>query len=290
MNFYLSNCYKSGRQDLSLFLFVFLCKDRYMKYIDIHSHINLEPLFSDKEGVIDRMIENEVGTIVIGTDFEMSEKAIEIAEKYDFIYAGVGLHPNDNLDETFDIEKYRLLAQHKKVVCIGETGLDYFRNEGEDFKIRQKEIFKRHIELAVELNKPLMIHARPSKGSQDAYIDVLDILEIYKKENPTLHANFHFFVGDLEIAKRIIENNWTVSYDGPITFSHDYDEVIKFLPIQNIMAETDAPFAAPVPHRGKTCEPFMVIEVYKKIAEIKSLDLETVVTKLGENAKRVFKI
>lgn len=261
-----------------------------MKYIDIHSHINLEPLFSNKEEVIKKMKENEVGTIVIGTDFEMSEKAIEIAEKYYFIYAGVGLHPNDNLDETFDMGKYRLLAQHQKVVCIGETGLDYFRNEGENFKIRQKEIFKRHIELAIELNKPLMIHARPSKGSMDAYIDALDILEIYKKENSALHANFHFFVGDLEIAKRIIENNWTVSYDGPITFSHDYDEVIKFLPIENIMAETDAPFAAPVPYRGKTCEPFMVIEVINKIAEIKGLDLEITTTQIRENAKRIFKI
>ena len=261
-----------------------------MKYIDIHSHINLEPLFSNKEEVIERMKENEVRTIVIGTDFEMSEKAIEIAEKYDFIYAGVGLHPNDNLDETFDMEKYKLLAKNPKVVCIGETGLDYFINEGKDFKIRQKEIFKRHIELAIELNKPLLIHARPSQGSMDAYTYALDILEIYKKENPILHANFHFFVGDLKIAERIIENNWTVSYDGPITFSHDYDEVIKFLPIENIMAETDAPFAAPLPHRGKTCEPFMVIEVYKKIAEIKSLDLETATTQIRENAKRIFKI
>jgi TatD DNase family protein len=247
-------------------------------------------LFSNKEEVIEKMKENEVGTIVIGTDFEMSEKAIEIAKLYDFIYAGIGLHPNDNLDEEFDIEKYRELAQNQKVVCIGETGLDYFRNEGEDFKIRQKEIFKHHIELSIELNKPLMIHARPSKGSMDAYIDVLDILEIYKKENSMLHANFHFFVGDLEIAQRIIENNWTVSYDGPITFSRDYDEVIKFLPIENIMCETDAPFAAPVPHRGKTCEPFMVSLVYKKIAEIKNLELDFTVKQIRENVKRVFKI
>jgi len=261
-----------------------------MKYIDIHSHLNIEPLRANRAEVISRMVENEVSTITIGVDYETSVEAIEIAEKYDFIYAGIGLHPNDNLDEEFDIEKYRLLAQNQKVVCIGECGLDYFRNEGEDFKIRQKEIFLRHIELAIELNKPLMIHARPSKNTMDAYIDALDILEEYKKSSPDLMGNFHFFVGDLGIAKKILDIGFTVSYDGPITFSHDYDEVIKFLPIESIMAETDAPFAAPVPHRGKTCEPFMVIEVYKKIAEIKSLDLETVVAKLGENAKRVFKI
>jgi TatD DNase family protein len=261
-----------------------------MKYIDIHSHLNIEPLRTNRQEVISRMIENEVSTITIGVDYETSVEAIEIAKLYDFIYAGIGLHPNDNLDEEFDIEKYRLLAQNKKVVCIGECGLDYFRNEGEDFKIRQKEIFKRHIELSIELNKPLMIHARPSKNTMDAYIDALDILEEYKKYYPGLMGNFHFFVGDLDIAKKILDIGFTVSYDGPITFSHDYDEVIKFLPIESIMAETDAPFAAPMPHRGKTCEPFMVSLVYKKIAEIKSLDLETVVTKLGENAKRVFKI
>ncbi|MBP9802900.1 MAG: TatD family hydrolase [Candidatus Pacebacteria bacterium] len=272
-----------------------------MKYIDIHSHINIDPLLGNKDEVIKRMLEQEVGTIIIGTDFNLSQIALGLAKEYDFIYAGVGLHPNDNLSEEFNYEKYLALAKNEKVVCIGETGLDYFRNEGEENKIRQKEIFKRHIELAIEVNKPLMIHARPSKGSMpvrpnevghsggDAYIDALDILEIYKKDNPMLHANFHFFVGDLEIAKRILKNNWTVSFDGPITFARDYDEVIKFLPIENIMCETDAPFAAPVPHRGKTCEPYMVIEIYKKIAEIKGLDLETTTSKIRENVKRVFR-
>lgn len=259
-----------------------------MKYIDIHSHINLEPLFTNKEEVIERMKDSGVGTIVIGTDFELSKKALGLAEEYDFIYAGVGLHPNDNLEEEFNYENYLALAQNKKVVCIGECGLDYFRNEGEDFKIRQKEIFKLHIKLALDVNKPIMIHARPSKGNMDAYNDAIDILEIYKKENPKLHANFHFFVGDLDIAKRIIENNWTVSFDGPITFARDYDEVIKFLPIENIMCETDAPFAAPVPYRGKTCEPYMVVEIYKKIAEIKGLELDFVVSKVRENINRVF--
>lgn len=259
-----------------------------MRYIDIHSHINLEPLFSKKEEVIQKMKENEVGTIVIGTDFEMSEKAVGIAESYDFIYAGVGLHPNDNLFEEFDIKEYKILAENQKVVCIGECGLDYFRNEGEDFKIRQKEVFTSHIELAIQVNKPLMIHARPSKDTMDAYNDALDILEKYKKENTNLKANFHFYVGDLETTKKIVDLGFTVSFDGPITFAREYDEVIKFLPIEHIMCETDAPFAAPVPYRGKTCEPYMVVEVYKKIAEIKELELDFVVLKIRENIKRVF--
>ena len=145
-----------------------------------------------------------------------------------------------------------------------------------------------------------MIHARPSKNSMDAYEDALDILEnatLLQVSTPSstrgaqgsrLRANFHFFVGDLEIAKRILENGWTVSFDGPITFSNDYDEVIKMLPLESIMAETDAPFAAPAPYRGKFCEPWMVEEVVKKIAEVKSLDLEIVRAQLLENVKRVF--
>lgn len=261
------------------------------KYFDIHSHINLDPLLANKDEVIKRLQENDISTITIGTDYDMSLKAISLAEEYENLYAGVGLHPNDNLDENFDFEKYKALANHPKVVCIGETGLDYFRNEDENAKIRQKEIFKKHIDIAIELNKPLMIHARPSKGTMDAYEDALEILETYPiGKTYEVKANFHFFVGDIEIAKRIVENNWTVSFDGPITFARDYDEVIKFLPIENIMCETDAPFAAPVPHRGKTCEPYMVIEIYKKIGELKDLDLGFTISQIRENVKRIFRI
>lgn len=260
------------------------------KYVDIHSHLNLEPLSTDRDGVIARMVEHEVATITIGVDVKTSKEAVAIAEQYDFIWAGVGLHPTDNTSEDFDIEKYQILAQNKKVVCIGECGLDYFRDAREEIKIKQKEIFKKQIELALSVDKPLMIHARPSKETMDAYLDVLDILEEYKKQNPHLSANFHFFVGDLDIAKRILQNGWTVSFDGPITFARDYDEVIKYLPLESIMAETDAPFAAPVPHRGKICEPYMVTAVVKKIAEIKGLDEEIVAKTIINNTKRVFSI
>ena len=261
-----------------------------LKYIDIHSHLNLEHLNADHEGVIVRMVEHEVGTFTIGVDYQTSQKAIEIAEKYDFIWAGIGLHPTDNTEEEFDIEKYKVLAENPKVVCIGECGLDYFRDQKEETKIKQKEIFKKHIELSIEIGKPLMIHARPSKGSMDAYEDALNILEQYKKENETLAGNFHFFVGDIAIANRALTIDFTMSFDGPITFSHDYDEVIKFLPIESIMVETDAPFAAPVPHRGKTCEPFMVREMVFKISQLKGLSEEETSLTLLANTKRVFGI
>ncbi|MES2416431.1 MAG: TatD family hydrolase [Patescibacteria group bacterium] len=260
------------------------------KYIDIHSHLNLSPLSEDQDAVIVRMVEAGVGTITIGVDYETSQKAVEIASKYDFIWAGVGLHPTDNMEEEFDIEKYKTLAENPKVVCIGECGLDYFRDQREEIKIKQKEIFKKHIELALEIGKPLMIHARPSKGSMDAYEDALNILEQYKKENDTLAGNFHFFVGDINIAQRALAINFTMSFDGPITFARDYDEVINFLPLTSIMAETDSPFASPVPYRGKTNEPAYVIEIVKKIAEIKNLSEEDVAQALLQNVKRVFNI
>jgi len=258
----------------------------HFNYFDIHSHLNLSSLSENTDEVIKKMEEKEIGTITVGTDFETSKKAVELAEKHDFLWATVGLHPNDNISEIFDYEKYKELAQNNKVVAIGETGLDYFRTVDAELQKRQKEIFIKHIELALEINKPLMIHSRPSKGSMDAYEDVIEIVKNY----PGVRANFHFFVGNIEIAKKALESGFTMSFDGPITFSRDYDDVIRFLPIESIMAETDAPFAAPAPYRGKTCEPWMVEEVVKRIAEIKQLPLEEVSTAMVENAKKFFNV
>jgi len=260
------------------------------KYIDIHSHLNLKPLSNDMEAVILRMKEKGVGTITVGTDIDTSKRAIEISEKYPEIsWATVGLHPTESQEHT-DISAYLELAKNQKVVAIGECGLDYFRLDQNDtnfenIKNVQKENFQKHIEIAKELNKPLMIHARPSKGSMDAYDDALDILEAHN-----VKCNFHFFVGDMEVTKRIIKNGWSVSFDGPITFSRDYDEVIKFLPIENIMAETDAPFASPNPYRGKIGEPWMVEEVVKKIAEIKEREEEEIREKILENSRKFFSL
>lgn len=266
-----------------------------MKYIDIHSHLNLSQFDADREEVIAKLESENIATITVGVDFETSKLAVELGDIHENLFACIGLHPADNVDEIFDYDKYLELANNKKVVAIGECGLDYFRlpeKEDEVVKIKEKQrsVFKQHIQLAIEAGKPLMIHSRPSKGSMNAYEEALDILESYKKDNLKLMVNFHFFVGDVEIAKRIIENNWTMSFDGPITFARDYDEVIKMIPLQLIMAETDAPFASPLPYRGKRCEPWMVGEVVKKIAEIKNLPQEEVEKVLLENVERVFKI
>ena len=155
------------------------------KYIDIHCHLDSRFFKDNLDEVIARMVEKDIGAITIGVDYETSREAIATAEKYDFIWAGIGLHPADNAKEFFDFDKYLELAKNPRVVCIGECGLDYFREEDEDKKNKQKEIFKKHIEIAITTEKPLMMHVRPTKGDMDAYEDALSILEEYKNKNYT---------------------------------------------------------------------------------------------------------
>lgn len=282
-----------------------------IKYIDIHSHFNLPQFEGDLLSAIAKMEAEGVATICIGTDLATSRRAIEIAEMSPNIWAVVGQHPTDT-EEGFGSAAFLQLATHLKVIAIGECGFDFFRTPkdsivgGQTIFEKQKETFEQQIELAVKTGKPLMIHARPSAGNMDAYEDTLNILSNY----PEVRANFHFFVGDTTIAKRALDAGHTMSFDGPITFTHDYDEVIKMLPLTAIMAETDAPFAAPEPYRtalkqtradGKITparsEPWMVKEVVKKIAEIRAQDNpntteneETVRLAILENAKQFFKI
>lgn len=262
----------------------------HSKYIDIHSHLNLKQFDSDQEEVIQKLKDENIWTITVGVDYKSSLRAIELADKHYNLFACIGLHPSDVFVEEFDYNKMLALASQEKVVAIGECGLDYFRENDEEFKIKQKEVFHLHIKLALESGKTLMIHGRPSKGTMDAYIDILNILENYKNDNPKLMANFHFFSGDLDIAKRIVSLGFSLSFDGPITFSNDYDEIIKTIPIEYIMAETDSPFAAPLPYRGQRAEPQMVKEVVKKIAEIRGISEEIVVKTVFNNATRIFKL
>lgn len=261
-----------------------------LNYIDIHSHLNLSPLFENKEAVLAKMHEMKIGTITVGTDMETSRMAIEIAEQNsELCWATVGFHPCDGFipNHDSDWDKLEQLASNKKVVAIGETGLDYFRDQSDELKTQQTWIFKKHIELAVKLDKPLMLHVRASKGTDDAYYDALEIL---KEVRYTGRANFHFFSGSKQCMLDIVAAGCTVSVDGPITFSRDYDDMICACPIESLMIETDAPFAAPVPYRGKPCEPWMVVEIANKIAELKGLDNETVRVQLLENTSQFFRI
>jgi Tat protein secretion system quality control protein TatD with DNase activity len=150
-----------------------------LNYIDIHSHLNLKPLLENQEEILSKMRTDGIGTITVGTGIETSRVAIRIAENNpDLCWAIIGIHPTD-IHETFDVDIFTSLANHPKVVAIGETGLDYFRDQSPETKSKQVDMFKRHIELSLQVSKPLMLHVRASAGSDDAYYDALDILKQY---------------------------------------------------------------------------------------------------------------
>ena len=235
---------------------------------------------------------------IVGTQYDTSAAAVALAEKYEGVYATIGLHPihtdksfHDAKElgeggkeftsrgEVFDGAKYEALAQNSKVIAVGECGLDYYRLE-EDTKQKQVEAFVEHIELANRLGKPLMLHIR------NAYADALEVLKAHAK----VKGDVHFFAGNWEEAKQFLDFGSTLSFTGVLTFTHDYDEVIKNTPIDMILTETDAPYVAPVPYRGKRNEPAYVVEVVKKIAEIKGLDVEETREQIIKNAQKVFKI
>jgi TatD DNase family protein len=277
------------------------------KYIDIHSHVNFKAFDADREEVIKRALDNDTWVINVGTQVDTSRTAVELANKYkEGVYAIIGLHPihtgasfHDEKElgeggaeftsrgEIFDKEKYRELLKDPKVVGIGECGLDYYRCDT-DYIENQKRAFIEQIELANEFNKPLMLHIRNNKEKPEfnAYMDALELLKKHSK----VKGDVHFFAGNMEAAKAFTDFGFTLSFTGVITFTHDYDEVIKNIPLNMIMSETDSPYITPVPYRGKRNEPLYVREVVKKIAEIKGLSEEEVAEALISNAKRVFSL
>lgn len=256
------------------------------RYFDIHSHLTFDDFATDREDIIAKMREEGIGTITVGTDLGTSRASVELAQKHPHLFATVGIHPTHG--EAFDEEAFSKLAENPKVVAIGECGLDYFRIDADDQETKeaQKNIFESHIVLALKHDLPLMIHARPKKGSMDAYEDVLDILSKY----PGARGNMHFFVGDVATAQRFLDIGFTMSFDGPITFSHDYDETIKAIPEDMLMAETDAPFASPEPFRGRRNEPLYVVHVVEALARIRGVELEAFKATIVRNAQRAFNL
>ncbi len=262
-----------------------------MRYFDAHCHIQFPQYDADRGALIARMRDEEVGGLVVGVDYESSRKAVELAQAYEHLYASIGLHPNDVEGEAYDTERFTELAMHPKVVAIGECGLDFFRPaDAEAAKEKQREVFQQHIDLAVAVGKPLMIHARPSKGSMDAYEDALAMLEDAKREHPELTGDFHFFVGNVPTAQYIFDLGFTVSYTAVLTFARDYDEVVRTAPLFALIAETDAPFVAPKSRRGERNDPLAVRDVTEAIAGIRGEDAEAVREALLANAKRLFRI
>lgn len=264
-----------------------------MRYFDAHCHIQFPQYDEDRAEVLAGMDEASVGGIVVGVDLPSSKKAIELARDSATLFASVGLHPNSAPEFAgIGIEPFAALAFDPKVVAIGECGLDNYRpGDVEAAKPLQREVFGAHVRLAATVRKPLMIHARPAKGTQDAYQDLIEILADAKREyGDALAGNIHFFVGGVEEARKLIELDFTLSYTAVLTFARDYDEVVRFAPRSHLISETDSPYVAPAPHRGKRNDPRAIPAVVAAIAGIRNEDPETVRVDILQNVERVFKI
>ena len=253
-------------------------------YIDTHVHLNADQYDEDLQQVIDRALEAKVEKmVVIGFDRKTIERAMRLIEQYDFIYAVIGWHPVDAIDCTEeDIKWIEELASHPKVVGIGETGLDYYWDKSP--KDIQQFWFRKQIHLAQKLNLPIIIHNRDATG---------DVVRILQEENAaSVGGIMHCFGGSVETAKQCIEMNFMISLGGPVTFKNAKQpkEVATEIPLEHLLIETDAPYLAPHPYRGKRNEPAFVTLVAEEIARLKQLPVEEVARKTTENALTFFKI
>ncbi len=258
---------------------------------DVHSHLQLPEYDADRADVIARMKAAGVGTITVGVDYASSEAALALAEEYpDAIWASVGTHPADGDLDAFDEAALERQAAHKKAVAIGECGLDYYRPLADQnaVKKRQEDVFRAHIRVAERAGKTVMVHCRPRSGTDDAYDDLAAILEA---ERPRLKAIvIHFFVGSPAVAARLLAIGCHFTFGGVVTFARDYDAASARIPIDRMMAETDAPCVTPVPYRGTRNEPAYVVEVVRKLAELKGLDYEAFRARTGQTVRAVFGI
>ena len=253
-------------------------------FIDTHVHLNADQYEEDVEAVIQRALAAKVEKmVVVGFDRKTITKAMELAEQYAFIYAVVGWHPVDAIDCTEeDLEWIESLAAHPKVVGIGETGLDYYWDKSP--KDIQQELFRKQIRLAQKVSLPIIIHNR------DATADVVRILK--EEEAEKTGGIMHCFGGSVETAKECIKMNFMISLGGPVTFKNAKTpkEVATEIPLDHLLIETDAPYLAPHPNRGKRNEPAWVTLVAEEIALLKELPVEEVAHKTTANALKIFKI
>lgn len=253
-------------------------------YIDTHVHLNADQYDEDLQEVIDRALNSKVEKmVVIGFDRKTIKRAIRLAEQYDFIYAVVGWHPVDAIDCTDeDLDWIEQLAAHEKVVGIGETGLDYHWDKSP--RDIQQQVFRKQIQLAKRVDLPIIIHNR------EATEDVLTILR--EEDAQQVGGVMHCFGGSVETAYESIKMNFMISLGGPVTFKNAKKpkEVAAEIPLEHLMIETDAPYLAPHPYRGKRNEPSYVTLVAEEIARLKELPVETVAEATTKNAERFYKL
>lgn len=281
--------------------------------IDTHAHINFNAFKDDGDKTIRRALEHDVWMINIGAQYSTSQRAIKYTEKYkEGVYAIVGLHPMHTYQgakekefsgeiikrdfEEFDEDKYMKLLENPKTVGMGEIGLDYGDDINEKIKEKQKQVFLEQIDLARRIDKPVVLHCRK------AYDDLLEILNAFQvgcmgcqlscpgAGSSQLKGVIHCFMGRWSQAEKFLELGLYIGFTGLITYSRDYDKVIKNMPLDRILLETDAPYLTPEPYRGKRNEPLYVKYVAEKIAEIKNIKFEEVAKQTTKNARKLFGI
>ena len=273
--------------------------------IDSHSHLNFKQFEKDKDEVIKRALDNDIRLIIVGSQYSTSQRAIEIANEHEnMVYAAVGLHPihlidqiytdiidNEQIEfrtraEIFDKEKYRILAQDKKVVAFGETGFDFYHladHDKSEILVKQKETLFKHLSLVNELHKPVILHCR------DAYVELIDFL---KQQKIKVNGVIHCFGGTLAQAQEFLHMGFYLGFTGIITFKNAkvLQAIVKEIPLDKILVETDCPYLSPEPFRGKRNEPLYVQYIAKKIAEIKEISYDKACEQTSLNAKKLFNI
>ncbi len=258
--------------------------------IDTHTHLDFKEFDHDREEVIKRFFENGGEKLInVGCDMHSSGRSIDLVRKYENIFASIGVHPHDanTVDEAV-LNKLKELAVQPKVIAIGEIGLDYFRNLSP--KEKQIKAFKIQIELAENHKKPIIIHCR------DAYVELLEILKSYKTSG--WQGVIHCFLGSWQIAEELLKLGFYIGFTGAVTYvkritltsEPEIFKVIKNMPLDKILIETDCPYLSPVPHRGERNEPLFVKYVAEKIAEVREVDVREIEKVTSGNARRLFGI
>lgn len=243
---------------------------------DTHCHLQFPHYDHDRDEVIRR----GVPMICVGIDFETSKRAVELAKEHSGIWAAVGAHPNDI--ENLVMDDFVHLMNEKKVVAVGEVGLDYYRTKGDEKQKKQREMFKQFINLAYQYKKPLILHCR------DAHKDAIEILKSAK--NILYGGVAHSFTGTLEEAREYLSIGFYLGFNGIVTFARQYDQIVIHTPLEKILLETDAPYLTPEPYRGKRNEPAYVAEVAKRVAKLKQIPLKKVIEITTQNVIKLFKV
>ena len=254
-----------------------------IEFVDTHTHLNDAKFCGHEQEAIERARENGVTRIInMGDTLESSAKAVELAAAYEGVYAGVGIHPEEAfLLSSREADQLAAWTKQPRVVAIGEIGLDYYWEKDQEKRQLQQQVFIHQLDLARQLHLPVCVHDRDAHG---------DTLSIIKREGKGICGVMHCFSGSWEMAQELLKLGWYIGVDGPLTFKNaaKLPEIVQKFPLERLLIETDAPYMAPVPMRGKQNEPAYVRFVAEKVAEIKVISMEIVAKQTSQNAEELY--